>query len=254
MKFSNFFLFICFCHYIQAQSGFVGSYQGVFNGDQVTLTLIGGANNKLTGKMQDSQNIYDVSGLASKNIFTGQAVEKNIGITFDLSGALEGDKLNMILSFEFLGEKQNMDVVFNKIKTSDTKTNTFKSNVVSSKTRDAKVVGTWIKESNYSSGYSSMGSYGAMNTRESMMFFADGSMSDGGSTTVVGGDNFSGSSSGGGKGIIPGLYWWTENNKIFLNISENGKSQDLELGKYYIENGRMLITASNGEKMLLTKQ
>lgn len=34
---------------------------------------------------------------------------------------------------------------------------------------------------------------------------------------------------------------------------KDGTSQEVDLGKYYIENGRMLITGANGEKLLLTK-
>lgn len=34
----------------------------------------------------------------------------------------------------------------------------------------------------------------------------------------------------------------------------NGQTQTVDVGKYYIENGKMLITASNGKKVLLTKQ
>lgn len=240
-------------HFIAAQFSFTGNYDGVFNGDQVSLTLIPNEGNQWSGTMQDSQNKYDVTGQTQNNTFSGIAVEANLGITFRMSGVLNEDILNLVLTFDYLGEKHSMDVIFTKRKNGDSTQQNNDLNIPV-KTRDQNVIGTWVKESNYSTGYASNGSYGAMSTRESMVFYADGAMGDGGSSTTVGGSNFSGSSSGAGTGKIPGLYWWTEQNKILLHITENGKSQQLELGRYYIENGRMLITGTNGEKILLTKQ
>lgn len=248
----SFFLYISFAMF--AQSAFVGTYDGVFNGDNISLVLTSDGGNNVSGYMQDSQNKYDVTGTISNNSFTGQAIEPKLGLQFAMSGTLQLNVFNAILSFDFLGEKHDMGVIFNKRKTTNQTVTPNKTAKIPSKPRDGNVVGTWVKESNYSSGYSSNGSYGAMNTRESLVFYADGSMADGGSSAVVGGSNFSGSSSGAGSGVVPGLYWWTENSKIYLNITEGGNSQQLELGKYYIENGRMLITGANGEKILLTKQ
>ncbi len=239
---------------MNAQNVFVGTYEGIFNGDNISLTLISNGANNVVGNMQDSQNKYDVSGTTNNNTFSGQAIEIKLGIQFAMSGTLQSNVFNAILTFDYLGEKHDMNVVFNKKKTRNQAESTNKTVGIPNKPRDGNVVGTWVKESNYSSGYSSNGSYGAMSSRESLVFYADGSMADGGSSTVVGGSNFSGSSSGAGSGVVPGLYWWTENSKIYLHITEGGKSQQLELGRYYIENGRMLITGANGEKILLTKQ
>lgn len=239
---------------IKAQNPFIGTFDGVFNGDNITLSLGSTGGNNVLGTMQDSQNKYSVTGTVDKKSFVGQAVEANLGILFSMVGTLEGNVFNAILTFDFLGEKHDMNVMFNKNVGTYQKEAPKSTVNIPNKPRDKNVIGTWVKESNYSSGYGSNGSYGAMNTRESMVFHADGSMADGGSSTVVGGSNFSGSSSGSGNGVVPGVYWWTENNKIYLHITEGGKSQQVELGRYFIENGRMLITSNNGKKILLTKQ
>lgn len=238
-----------------SQSDLIGNYTGVFNGDQVSLSLQSLGNGLVGGTMEDSQNKYEISGKVIKNNFNGTATEPTLGIQFEMKGTLQANIFNVVLIVDFLGEKHNMDVTFTKTQTkSSSPVTKAPTNVSATKPKDPNIVGAWVKESNYSSGYSSNNSYGSMSTRESMVFYANGSLGDGGSMTVVGGSDFSGYASGNGKGVIPGVFWWTENNKIWLHITENGKSQEVELGKYYIENGRMLITATNGEKMLLTKQ
>ncbi len=253
MKLLLSFLFLCCGNIVQSQNAFIGTYYGTFNGDNISLSLSSSGGNKVTGSMQDSQNKYVVTGSVNKNSFVGKAEESNLGILFIMTGTLQANVFNALLSFDYLGEKYDMNVAFTKKGVTNQENTTNKSNTIPNKPRDKNVIGTWVKESNYSSGYSSNGSYGAMNTRESMIFYGDGSMADGASSTVVGGSNFSGSSSEAGSSAVPGLYWWTENKKIFLHITEGGKSQQIELGRYYIENGRMLITGTNGEKILLTK-
>jgi len=254
MKFYLISIFLLVLGIMNAQNAFIGTYEGIFNGDNISLILMSDGGDKIFGTMQDSQNKYVVSGDVFKNDFVGQAVEASLGITFSMTGVLIGNVFNTILTFEYLGEKHAMKVALNKKDSANQNNMPNESIKIPNKPRDGNVVGIWVKENNYSSGYSSNGSYGAMNTRESMIFYADGSMADGGSASVVGGSNFSGSSSAAGSGVVPGLYWWTENSKIFLHITEGEKHQQLELGRYFIENGRMLITSTNGEKILLTKQ
>jgi len=248
-----FFSYIFIAFSVDSQSSFVGNYEGVFNGDHIVLHLMAGQAGSLKGTMQDSQNKYEVTGNVSKNTFTGTAIEPNLHITFGMKGSLVNNVLETVLTFDFLGEKHDMTVIFTKNTTDNSKQNANISPSIAMKTRDINVIGTWMKEHNYSSGYASNGSYGAMSSRESMVFYADGSMGDGGSTTTVGGSNFSGTTSRQQSGAIPGLFWWTDQNRIKLQITKDGASQEVDLGKYYIENGRMLITGANGEKLLLTK-
>ncbi|MBC7885212.1 MAG: hypothetical protein H7X99_07040 [Saprospiraceae bacterium] len=247
------FLFIMTYYTVFAQSGFDGNYEGVLNGDKVTLSLLTSGTKNVTGKMLDSQNKFNVSGSYIQGTFTGKAIEPDMGVEFAMSGTLSGDIFRVNLGFDYLGEHHNMEVLFNKIISTDQSKKTKSPSAIPDKSRDQRITGTWVKESNYSSGYGSNNTYGFMSSSESMVFFSDGGMADGGSSTVIGGNDFSGKTSSKEK-AIPGLYWWTENNVIYLRITEEGKSQEVALGKYYIENGSMLITGANGEKVLLTKQ
>jgi uncharacterized pyridoxamine 5'-phosphate oxidase family protein len=49
---------------------------------------------------------------------------------------------------------------------------------------------------------------------------------------------------------VDGVYWFTENKKLYLQAVQNGKTEVQALGKYYMENNHLLITAENGGKVL----
>jgi hypothetical protein len=251
------FLFL-FISTMTAQQTFTGTYTGLLNGEKVSLSLESAGGNLLKGEMKDSENTYVVNATWSKNTLKGNAVEKVWGIEFEMDATLNGSQLATTLTMDILGFKQGMEVSFNKVQTAQTAQNTKPTttvvNPVAGKSRDNNVAGTWVKESNYSSGYGFNNTYGSMSSRETMVFLPDGRMADGGSTTVISGGNYSGTSSGGGGNVIDGVFWYTENSRIFLNITQEGQSQNVELGRYYIENGKMLITAANGEKLLLFRQ
>jgi hypothetical protein len=246
-------------HILQAQN-IAGAYTGIINGEKVSLNLEPDGGGKLKGIMNDSESTYSVQAGYSGNRLKGRAKEKMWGIIVDLEGRLQDDELKMVMTMDVIGIKQSMDVVFKKIdidiKTNDSAPSSEKSvkNPVAGKSRDSRVTGVWVKESNYSSGYGFNGSYGSLSTRETMIFNADGSMAEGASSSTISGSNYSGSSTGQGVNTLPGVFWFTEGNKLFLSITQDGITHQVELGKYYIENGKMLITASNGEKLLLYRQ
>ncbi|MBK8518104.1 MAG: hypothetical protein IPL55_18015 [Saprospiraceae bacterium] len=243
--------------YLTSQSNWAGTYEGVLDRDQVKLTLIKSGKNTLSGNMTDSANKYDVEGIYSGNTFTGSANEKNLGLIFEMVSVLNGNQLQTTLMLDVFGKKEKMEITFIRSGSAITpakSTKTDEKNVVSGKKRDPQVVGLWVKESNYNSGYGFNDTYGAMSVSEKMEFLADGTMADGGSQTVISGSNYYGTSSSGSKNILQGMNWYTDENKIYLVVTENGQSQTVELGKYFIENSHMLITGSNGEKLLLSKK
>ena len=239
-----------------SQNSFIGNYQGYLNGDNVSLQLESTKGNALKGIMKDSENTYTVTGTWDKNNFQGRAVEQLLGIEFEMLATLSGSILHTDLTFDLFGLKQKMEIQFQKANTNATVAVAASDikNPVSTKSRDPEVIGVWTHETNYSSGYSFNDTYGSMSSRETMVFLSDGRMADGGSSTVIGGSNYSGKSSDQGGNIMAGVFWYTEKNKIYLHITDGGQTQTVELGKYYVENGRMLITGTNGEKLLLTKQ
>jgi len=256
---SKLFILICFPFLLCSQNEWLGRYNGTFEGDAVFLEFSDIQNGQLSGKMQDSYNAYAIVGTTKKSTFTGTAQENSLGITFAMTAVKQGTVLTTKLVFEFLGTQKTMDIVFEQIvgiqnsEQQSSKTTSSK-NPVSGKLRDKNITGLWSKESNYSSGYGSNDTYGSMSSKEYLEFLADGRIATAGSSTLIGGANYTGVSSETGRQIAEGWYWYSENSRIYLHISQQGQVQTVALGKYYIENGRMLITADNGVKMLLTRE
>jgi hypothetical protein len=241
-----------------AQASWAGTYSGEFNNDRVQMELYSSEQSQIQGSIKDSYSQYEVEARAINDTLMGKASDKNLGLEFDLLAVKTADKVDMVLSFEFLGMVQKLEMVMYKSVTnkdaavkSDQKQVT---NPVSGKTRDPKLAGTWVKESNYSSGYGSNGTYGSMSTQETMVFYQDGTMANGPSSTVVGGSNYTGTSSSEATNRIEGLYWYNQGNRLFLYAVDQGKAETVELGTYYIEGNNMLITATNGTKTLLSRR
>lgn len=240
------------------QPVWLGTYTGVVSGDSVYLEFTTLKEGKLTGTMRDSYNNYNLQGSVKNTAFSGTAVETVLGLTFQMTSSLNGDALTSTLVMDFLGTQNKMDLFLTRKKTGHDKTHSkaiasVSGNPVSKKLRDQNVIGLWFKESNYSSGYGFNDSYGSMSSREYLEFLADGRLASGGSSTIISGSSYSGSTTSSGQQIAEGWFWYSENNKIYLHISHEGQRQTVALGKYYIENGRMLITGDNGTKLLLTK-
>ena len=243
---------------LYAQNNWAGTYEGMLDRDLVKLTLTVSGKNTIKGTMTDSANKYDVEGSFTDNTLTGTVHEKSLGLLFDMVSILKGNQLQTTLSMDLLGTTEKMEISFHRSGMINKSPETPQGNVknpVSDKKRDPQVIGLWVKESNYNSGYGLNDTYAAMSVSENMEFRADGSMSEGPSQAQVSGSNYSGmSASQGKKNTIEGLHWYTDNQKIYLVVTQNGQSQTVELGKYYIENNNMLITGTNGEKLLLSKR
>jgi hypothetical protein len=241
-----------------AQNAFVGTFTGQSNGDNVKLVLRSAGSTTLSGEMTDSQQKYTVKATTKGSQLTGTAFEPTLNLTFVLDGQLSGNMLVMNMTIEVLGTQQKMVVNFTKQGTSSTPSVSSTSTAAKSKlklpsgaTLSAQVVGFWVKEENYNSGYGDNFMGGSF--QQGIYFNADGSVSDGGSRASMSGANYSGASSGAGGGET-GIFWYTIGNQFYLQATENGKTESVHLGKYFIENGRMLITGTNGVKMLLTKK
>ncbi len=116
---------------------------------------------------------------------------------------------------------------------------------------DPQVVGTWMHETVNSLG--SSGDQTFIQKQELMTFGEDGSLTYGGSKTSVGG-NMSDYSEQAGS-AIPDVVWHSKENCIYLTAKDkSGKQETVKMGKYYIEDGKMLITSDNGTKLVLVKQ
>lgn len=261
MKIYHFLFFIMFYNTSDAQvSAFVGTFTGTYNNDNVVLVLQKNSATSLSGTMKDSYQTYSVNANVRENNLTGTATENSLGLTFQLNAQLVNNQLKMKMTLEVSGQTQVLDVILYKNGGSSASASTsFNVSTPSVKTaikfpsgatHDANLVGKWKKSETYNSGYGDnfMGS----SFEQSLILFADGSVADGGSQASMSGSHYSGSSQGGAQ-ATPNLYWYNIGNQLYLYSTENGANQSVHLGKYYIENNAMLITGTNGKKLLLTR-
>lgn len=235
---------------VWAQSGWSGTFEGVVNGDPAVMTLT--SNGKtLSGTLKDSYQTYNINGEVSGNRMAGDAVEQSLGLTMTILGELKGSEAHMKLIVSFLGQNSETPFVLTRAgKTAQSSKSQTSTPIVNGK-RDPQVVGTWTKNETYNSGYGDQ--FMGANFSQSMTFLANGQLAEGGSSASISGSNYSGRSSSGSGNMLEGVSWYTEGKNIYLNMVQNGKAQNVLLGRYYIENGKMLITGQDGTKLLLIK-
>ncbi len=253
--FTTAFLTLC-----MAQNPFIGTFTGVLNGDNIKLILQPSSNNVIVGKMTDSQQVYEVNGTSNGSKMVGTAVEKTLNLTFQLNGTIKDNHLLMDLTFEVSGQKHDMQVDFTKqgaasasSKVTEQTPPYNKPKMPSGSKIDANLVGKWVNEQQYNSGFGS--DFFGSSSSQSLIFFADGSLSDGGGSVSVSSGNYYGNATDKGQPVpLPNVSWYVLNQHIFIMGIENGKTQTADLGKYYLENGAMLITGNNGKKLLFQKR
>jgi hypothetical protein len=124
--------------------------------------------------------------------------------------------------------------------------------------RDPALIGAWRTSSNYGGGITDGGFYGSTST--TLMLNADGTLGDGGSSGYASGSGVSVESSGGGNANLfaqlaaAGARWFTKGNQVYIRLQVNNQTQDVPASKYYVENGKMLITdLKSGKKTLYYK-
>jgi hypothetical protein len=239
-----------------AQNNFEGIYKGTINEDVATLTLTAPTANELSGTMVDSRQTYVVKATKTANKIKGTATETSLGIAFDLNGVLQNNVLSMDLSITMFGttESSHIDFVKEGAKKIEPTVPQYSSKqpLPSGATHDPMVVGKWVQESNYSSGYGD-NAFGGMSI-QSIIFYADGTIADGGSRAMISGSNYGADSGNSQQQAIKGVSWYTKTQQLYLVATENGKTETVLLGKYYIEKGAMLLTGQNGKKILLQKR
>jgi hypothetical protein len=247
---------------LEAQNS--GIYVGTVNGDIVTITL-NQSGSSVNGSMKDSQQNYELNGSLVGNQFNATAVESNLGLKFYLTGNLQGDNLSMNAQLDLFGtmtpafntifQKQNFNAQGSQHQELPTSpqviqnANAEVTAILKNKNIDPYLIGNWREESHYSSGYGSDFS-GVTYTYTS--FNSDYTMSDRGSKATISGSNYSGQSGGSYNGnVIPNLWYYTEGNQIMAVVNNNGKIIQVPLGKYHIENGKMLFIQANTQKKIL---
>ncbi len=233
-----------------------GTYSGFSNGDAISLNLQPPSGNAYTGIMKDSYQTYAVALTRNGSAVQGSATESSLGLVFQISGVLIANQLNLNFAIELQGMKTTMDISFTKEDGAgqaerSMMTNQLNLNFPAGAEHPTALVGRWTKEELYQSG--SGDNYMGAGFSQSTTFLSNGQMAEAGSNAHISGSNYSGQSSGGNNDVVPGVLWYTQGNQLYLLVTENGVTQTLHLGKFYIEDQNMLITGTNGEKILMRK-
>lgn len=258
-KLALLFLLIIAANGAFAQS-FAGIWTGTFNGDPVTLTLEHNGGVDWKGSLNDNSNTYTVAATASGNQLTGTATEPTLGLAFELKASVEG--ATMSLKLLFLGVEMPMTLTKSGAPASPQPTNSTQNavpqtsatmpNLPKNAQHDPALVGMWAAEENYNSGAAYGG--GGYSSQSFLAFNADGTLSDLGGQTTVGGSDFSGQSTSAATGLVPGVKWYTEGRNLYLVATDGTRTETQKLGRYYIENGAMLITSDSGAKQLFYRK
>ncbi len=237
---------------------FAGNYSAMINADKLTLVIEPGDGASYTGILNDGYTSLTLMLELAGATFTGAGKEPTSGVEMNVTGRIEGDQLLFTLIVDPYGDIDDIEINFTR-DVADHRETTAISNqnqnaieFPAGATHPQELLGTWTKEELYQSGYGD--SYMGAGTSQSMTFLSGGRLAEAGSSSYISGSDYSGQSTGQGEGVLPGVSWYTIGNQLYMQGIENGQVQSVHLGKYYIENNNMLITGTNGEKILLTKR
>lgn len=246
---------------LRAQSN---DYYATVNGDAATLHLVqtGAA---LSGWLSDSQQRFEINGTTTKEGFSATAQEPSLGVTMQLDARRQEGGYYVVAQLRFLGTLQPaFEALFLPKGGSPARSSTGASSTTSSQSRapspgapavlsskrlDPALVRTWREEHHYSSGY---GSDFSGSTYTYLRVNADHTLSELGGAANMQGENYSGQSSGAeGSGTIPNYWVYTDGKRLMACAVVNGAVQHEQLGEYFIENGKLLITESGSGKRRL---
>jgi hypothetical protein len=263
MRFTLSIFIVLFNLSIQSQTNvkpvvFAGNYSVMVNADKLTLVIEPNGGSTYTGVLNDGYTSLTLVFELTGTVFTGVGKEASTGVDIHVKGGIEGDQLLFNIVLDPLVDEVAYTLNFMRDGT-EINGHPGIGNVTQSimdfpsgATHPEEMLGTWTKEELYQSGYGD--AYMGAGTSQSMTFLSGGRLAEAGSSSYISGSDYSGQSTGQGEGILPGVTWYTIDNQLYMQVNENGQTQNVHLGKYYVENNNMLITGTNGEKILLTRK
>jgi hypothetical protein len=214
---------------------YTGTYYGDINGVSSTLS-IDQSGNQISGKIVADNYPYFIQGTINSNQFTGTFTDGKTAASFPCIATFTESNVHLFLKYTDpnTGSKQDVPFDFSSEKPDNV------NNVVNGtppQNLDYNLIGIWTYSDSYSSGSYSFAS------QLTMILKQDGTYLYGNGKVAGGGDNISGSSEGGdwSRGN-----WKTENSHIYTN---EGNGWQL-YARYYIENGKMLLTFSDESKQI----
>jgi hypothetical protein len=236
---------------VAQQDPYAGTFTGSLEGDPITLELTPAGPGRLTGQMRDSQQSFAVTAETGNGAIRGSASESTYGITLDFTGRLSGNALTLTFTVQGM-DMEGFDVAFTRSNGEVSKAQSPTGVIVEDGlTRDPALVGTWVNEQIYNSGYGDnfMGS----TTVNKVTLAQDGRVYEHDSSTTIGGSNYTGQSTGLGAGEVPGVRWYTKDREIWFSVTLEGTTEHAKMGRYAVDGPNMLVTTDSGGKLLFRK-
>ncbi|GAB3714949.1 hypothetical protein GCM10027592_55120 [Spirosoma flavus] len=214
---------------------------------------------ELRVQVADRQDVYVLKGTTNGTQGQGTATYPTDGSVFQFETALQQNQLLFAVG-------QNGSAVLSGTLVRSNTTAAAKPNAATSSAsvsndglyRDPNLIGAWRTENNYGGGVTDGGFYGS--TSSTMILRADGTFGDGGSSGYASGSGVSVQSSEKSNSDLymqlaaAGARWFTKGNLFYVRLKVNGQMQDVPSSKYYVENGKVLLTdLKTGKKMLYVK-
>lgn len=233
-----------------------GKYTALHNDDRVTVEIDAQNPQKVSGFMKDSHQTFYIDGNIVDGKLVGTATEPSLGVTFQLMAVNRNEEITFTLNLTLLDEK--IETSFQAYREGSTSrlqstiTGNEQAYLPAGALRNPALRGAWVYQETYNSG--SGADFMGANFSETIIFYEDGRVGEGGSSANMSGSYYSAGSSSQSQSVIPGLSWYTMGDQIFLHYREGNNQQDLHLGKYYIENDKLLLTSTDGNKLLLIRQ
>ncbi len=230
-----------------------GNYTTIVEGSKVSLNIKVNNQDEVSGVMEDGINTYQLKAFISEQGFSGVLEELNEGIEMILSGIIIGNSLQLDLQMTSPVKAEPFSLTFQKVGSTVEESQKSTQKTEKSKERDPRLVGVWVYEQIYNSGYGYEGA--SMNYYETLVFLEDGRVFSGESGVQVSGSYFSGSSSGPSSSPTDEFWHTKDNRMLFDSPDENGNLVTTDAGRYFIDDQyRMMVTADNGSKRLWVKR
>lgn len=236
-------------------ASFAGAYQGNIHGTPASMTLQQ-QGNQVSGVIDASGYRYNLQGKVNQSQSQGMLIDPQTQGQMQYQAALNGSMINMTISAQNqqTGQMQSFNIQFTKGAGGTGMGGTMGSQQGQGQQgyanqgtpndgfeRDQRLVGSWIQSDSYTSGDHSFA------TQNRLIVQPNGTFLFGDSKVAGGGPGMSGTTGGGG---YEQGYWRTQNSLIYVK----GQGNWTPFARYYIENGRMLLTFDDGSRQILYRQ
>ncbi len=226
-------------------ASYLGSFESYANGTLTSLPVqaeLQRKQNRFSGTLLIDNYRYQLNSTMQNEVFKGQLTDQSGG---QVPVQLHAQKDNTLrLSIYLNGELSNPQTIVLKAD-SESAQKPSAASPHPNQSLDHRLIGRWVYSDSYTSGEYAFGAQDWVELSASgEVFSASQSFGGGPDSNVISGAQRS-----------PAGHWRVQQNgngDRVLSLNDSG--QWYLYGRYYIENGRMLITRTNGEKEFWRQQ